>query len=318
MNLCCAVIGAGAMGHGIGEVLARTEQSVWLYDTDPSALERSLLLVQESLVRLVRYGLITEQMALDIPGRLHPTTDLKCAVEKSWFVVEATPEKLELKREIFSELDRMAPKETLFATNSSSFTISQITTEVSSHRRKQIVGSHFFLPAQIVPLVEVSRTNDTKIEVFNRVYKLWERCGKVPVKVQRDVPGYIANRLQRAIVQEALAQVAEGLASAEDIDRAVQFGFGIRYTVRGPFAQRDVAGLDLATQVQVIQEHDPERFLAGRRHLENLAKSGNLGLKTGRGLLDWHGSNPDLVRKDGDDELARVVSLQQHKFRKDK
>ena len=308
MNSICAVVGAGAMGHGIAEVLARTQPQVWLCDPDPAALEQAALLVRESLERLQRHGLIAARVARETPSRLRTTTDLARAVARAWLVVEAVPEDLAVKQELFAELDRVAPADALLATNSSSFTIAQIAARVAPQRRARVVGSHFFLPAQIVPLVEVSCGEETAGEVVERVYSLWERCGKVPVRVRRDVPGYIANRLQRALMREALAQVAEGLASAEDVDRAVRFGFGLRFLVRGPLAQRDVAGLDLAARVQVdVDDHG--RLAAGRRYLLELAASGQLGLKTGRGLLDWHGHDAEQVRRDGDEQLARAAAL---------
>ena len=296
------------MGHGIGEVLARTQPEVWLYDPDAAALERALALVRESLERLERHGLITAQTARETPSRLRTTTDLARAAERAWLVVEAAPERLAVKQTLFAELDRLAPPDALLATNTSSFTIAQVAARVTPRRRARLVGSHFFLPAQIVPLVEVSRGADTGDVAVDRVYSLWQQCGKVPVRVRRDVPGYIANRLQRALVREALAQVAEGLASAEDVDRAVRFGFGLRFLVRGPLAQRDVAGLDLAARVQ-IDVDDLERLAAGRRYLLELAAAGHLGLKTGRGLLEWQGRDPEAVRREGDEELARVAAL---------
>ena len=296
------------MGHGIGEVLARTQPEVWLYDPDAAALERALALVRESLERLERHGLITAQTARETPSRLRTTTDLARAAERAWLVVEAAPERLAVKQALFAELDRLAPPDALLATNTSSFTIAQVAARVTPRRRARLVGSHFFLPAQIVPLVEVSRGADTGDAAVDRVYSLWQQCGKVPVRVRRDVPGYIANRLQRALVREALAQVAEGLASAEDVDRAVRFGFGLRFLVRGPLAQRDVAGLDLAARVQ-IDVDDLERLAAGRRYLLELAAAGHLGLKTGRGLLEWQGRDPEAVRREGDEELARVAAL---------
>ena len=308
MESVCAVVGSGAMGHGIAEVLARTQPLVWLYDPDCAALERALALVRESLERLQRHGLIDAQVARETPSRLRTTTDLARAVEQAWLAVEAAPEELGVKQELFAELDRLAPVDALLATNSSSFTLAQVGARVGAQRRARIVGSHFFLPAQIVPLVEVSRGDETPDAAVERVCALWERCGKVPVRVRRDVPGYVANRLQRALMREALAQVAEGLASAEDVDRAVRFGFGLRFLVRGPLAQRDVAGLDLAARVQVDMD-DREREAAGRRYLRELATAGHLGLKSGRGLLDWHGRDPEQVRREGDEELARAAAL---------
>ena len=303
-----AVIGAGAMGHGIGEVLAREYPEVWLYDPDAATLERAVALIRESVERLRRHGLIAAQVARDTPARVHTTTDLERAAGGAGFVIEAAPEDLPTKQELFAELDRLAPAAAVLATNSSSFTLAQVAQRVSERRRPQVVGSHFFLPAQIVPLVEVSRGADTGDEAFEAAYALWERCGKTPIRVRRDVSGYVANRLQRALMREALAQVAEGSASAEDIDRAVRFGFGLRFMGRGPLAQRDLAGLDLASRIQTNPD-DRERLDAGRRYLLELAAAGHLGVKAGRGLLDWHGRDPDEVRRTGDEQLARAAAL---------
>ena len=303
-----AVIGAGAMGHGIGEVLARACPEVWLYDPDAATLERALALIRESVERLERHGLIDARVARETPARVRTTTDLQHAAAGAAFVIEAAPEDLPTKQELFAELDRFAPAEAVLATNSSSFTLAEVTKRVSERRRRLVVGSHFFLPAQIVPLVEVSRGAGTADEAFEATYALWERCGKTPIRVRRDVSGYVANRLQRALMREALAQLAEGSASAEDIDRAVRFGFGLRFLVRGPLAQRDLAGLGLASRIQTNPD-DRERLDAGRRHLLDLAAAGHLGLDTGRGLLDWHGADPAEVRRTGDESLARAAAL---------
>ena len=296
------------MGHGIGEVLARAYPEVWLYDPDAATLERAVALIRESVERLERHGLIDAEAARETPTRVHTTTDLHLAAAGTGFVIEAAPEHLPTKQELFAELDRLAPPDALMATNSSSFTLAEVSERVSKPRRRLVVGSHFFLPAQIVPLVEVSRGAGTGDEAFEAACALWERCGKTPIRVRRDVSGYVANRLQRALMREALAQVAEGVASAEDIDRAVRFGFGLRFLVRGPLAQRDVAGLDLASRIQTNPD-DRERQDAGRRYLLDLAAAGHLGLDTGRGLLDWHGADPEQVRRTGDEQLARAAAF---------
>ena len=296
------------MGHGIGEVLARACPEVWLYDPDAATLEQALALIRESVERLRRHRLITDAVARDSPARVRTTTDLEHAAAGAGFVIEAAPEDLPTKQELFAALDRLAPAEAVLATNSSSFTLAQVTEQVREPRLTLVVGSHFFLPAQIVPLVEVSRGAATGDEAFETTYALWERCGKAPIRVRRDVSGYVANRLQRALMREALAQLAEGSASAEDIDRAVRFGFGLRFLVRGPLAQRDVAGLGLASRIQTNPD-DRKRLEAGRRHLLDLAAAGHLGLDTGRGLLDWYARDPGEVRRTGDEALARAAAF---------
>ena len=302
-----AVIGAGAMGHGIAEVLARQCSTVWLHDSSVEVREAAGGRIAASIARLRRHDLISEETARRIPDRIRVTGDLAQATSSAAFVVEAVSENLPLKQELFGTIDGHSPEDAILATNSSSLRIGDVMAQVSERRRTRLVGSHFFLPAQIVPLVEVSRTADTSADVFDRVVALWEACGKEPIRIERDISGYIANRLQRALMGEALALLAEGTATAEDIDRSVTQGFGLRFMVRGPLAQRDVAGLDLAASMQ-YDGGGPERLDAGRQHLLELVASGQLGLKTGRGLLDWEGMDPDATVIEGDDALAEAVS----------
>jgi 3-hydroxybutyryl-CoA dehydrogenase len=146
--------------------------------------------------------------------------------------------------------------------------------------------------------------------VFEATYQQWQACGKKPIRVQRDVSGYVGNRLQRAVMREALALLAEGTASAEDIDRAACLGFGLRLAARGPLEQRDVAGLELAVATQQnYEEVDERRFAAGTEYLQELVAAGHVGLASGRGFFGWDGQDPAVVQSDGDELLARVVAL---------
>ena len=309
-----AVIGAGAMGHGIAEVLARQCPTVWLHDSSAEVREAAAGRIAASVARLRRHDLISEETARRIPDRIRVTGDLPEATSTAHFVVEAVSENLPLKQELFGTIDGYAPEEAIFATNTSSLRIADVMARVSERRRSHLVGSHFFLPAQIVPLVEVSRTADTDAGVFDRVVALWEACDKEPIRIERDISGYVANRLQRALMGEALALLAEGTASAEDIDRSITQGFGLRFVVRGPLAQRDVAGLDLSAAMRYA-DGGRERIDAGRQHLLDLAAAGNLGLKTGRGLLDWAGKDPDSTVADDDEALAEAVARMLHRRR---
>ena len=308
MNEAAAVLGAGSMGHGIAEVLAREFETVWLYDPDLEKLKGAQKRISDSLLRLGKYGLITDQTAKLTLERIKTSSVIKQAVESASFIIEAAPENLQLKQDLLGSLDSISHADAIFATNTSSYTILEISKGVPKNRHSKIVGSHFFLPAQIVPLVEVSRGMLTSDDVFLKTFSLWLRCGKQPIKVNRDIPGYVGNRLQRALIREALALLAEGSATAEDIDLAVKMGFGVRYQVRGPLAQRDFAGLDLAATVQ-IDETDQERLKKGRQYLLDLVASGNLGLKTGQGLLNWEGENFDDLQKKDDDRLAQAVAM---------
>ena len=215
-----AVIGPGLMGHGIALVLAKRPGAVWLYGTSDEILAAGMERIAQSLEQLRRYGLV--ERADEILARIRPTTDLAQAVAHARLVVEAIPEDLALKKELFAKLERLAPEDAILATNSSGLPIAESAAEINSGWR--VVGSHFFLPAQIIPLVEVSRGPETSDAVMQWTCDHWRACGKEPIRIEKDLPGYIANRMQGALVREATHLLAEGAASAEDIDKAVCMG----------------------------------------------------------------------------------------------
>ena len=301
-----AVIGAGLMGHGIAQVLATVPGVVWLYDISVSALDEALARIDSALTMLVKHELTDESNSKDILGRIHVTTDLDTAIGDAIFVVEAVPENLELKQSIFFDIDKIVSDDTILATNSSSFQIGQITSSVENAER--VVGSHFFLPAQIMPLVEVSRGSSTSEETVIRTVELWKSCGKEPIRIERDIPGYVANRLQAALTREAVSLVARGVASAEDIDTAVRRSIGLRSVVSGPLEQRDIAGLDLHVDISRQLWPDLDQSKGPHQYVLDKLKKGDLGLKTGRGFYDWTGKDPEAVRNAKNDVLLSLVS----------
>ena len=301
-----AVAGAGLMGHGIAQVLAMRPGTVWLYDVSSEALDRALDLIRDELAMLVRHGLMNEKAHGDALGRIRPTTDLAAAVESAWFVIEAAPEDLVLKQALFADLERLAPADAILATNSSSLSIGQTSARVG--RGERVVGSHLFLPAQIMPLVEVSRGPSTSDETMERTAALWKACGKAPIRVERDIPGYVANRMQAAMIREAISLLAQGVASAADIDAAARLGFGLRLLVSGPVEQRDIGGIDL--HVAIARQLWPhlDRATGPHQHALGKVERGELGLKTGRGFYDWTGQDPDAVRRARNEALADIVA----------
>ena len=293
------------MGHGIAQVLATQPGDVWLYDISRSALDRALVLVRDGLAMLERHGLIDEAGSATLMGRIRTTTDLGSAVESASFVIEATPEDLELKQHLFAELDRVAPDDSILATNTSAYTISQISVRAS--HRDRIIGSHFFQPAQLMPLVEVSRGPSTGDDIVDRTVVLWEACGKVPIRIEEELPGYLANRMQAALVREAVSLLDRGVATADDIDTAARLGFGLRLLVSGPLAQRDIAGLDL--HVAIARELWPDLDQSTGPHALALDKvdRGDLGLKTGRGFHDWSGNDAGEVHRARNESLLTTL-----------
>ena len=300
------MIGAGMMGHGIAQVLAGRPGPVTLYDLSEQALKRAVGRIDESLALLVRKGLLSEDARGQSLGRISTTTDLAEAVESASFVIEAAPEDLALKQSLFAELGRLAPGDAILATNSSGLPLGEIAGGV--RRGERVVGSHFFMPAQLIPLVEVSRGEATTDETVERTVRMWEACGKTPIRVNRDIPGYVANRLQAALMREAVALWAGGVASAGDIDTAVRMGFGLRAMVTGPMRQRDLAGLDLHHAIQRELWPEIDGSVEPNPEVVSMVERGQLGLKTGRGFFDWSGQDPEQVLRAQNEALVDMMA----------
>lgn len=301
-----SVIGAGLMGHGIALVLAGRPGVVWLHDTNQDTLDRSLVRIRGALELLKRNDLVSEDDAEKILERIRPTTDLATAVSSSWFIIEAVIENLDLKRDLFAELEKLAPGDAILATNTSSYTLAQVGEKVE--RKGRLVGSHFFMPAQFVPLVEVSRNEFTRDEAFERTVELWESCGKAPIRVQKDVPGYVANRLQSALAREAVDLLEQGVTSPEDIDRAVCLGFGLRFLVSGPLEQKDLSGI--AIHFKVMEETYPNlcRTTKPNKFYKEMVERGDDGIYTGRGFFDWSGQDAETVRRSREEKLIASMA----------
>ena len=221
-------------------------------------------------------------------------------------MIEATPEDLALKQSLFAELERLAPGDAILATNSSGLPLGEIASGVMG--RERIVGSHFFMPAQLIPLVEVSRGEATSDETVERTVRMWQACGKAPIRVNRDIPGYVANRLQAALVREAVALWSSGAASAEDIDTAVRMGFGLRAMVTGPMRQRDLAGLDLQLAIQRELWPEIDASVEPNPKVAAMVERGDLGVKTGRGYFDWSGQDPEQVLREQNEALVDMMA----------
>lgn len=290
------VVGGGLMGHGIAYLLAAAGHAVAIYE--PSAEIRASL--PRRLQAIV--DLLGDDPALLKRISAHDT--LAAAVSGATFVFEAAPEKLPLKQKIFAELESAVAPETILASNSSAIP----STEIGRHLkyRDRVVGTHFWNPPHLVPLVEVIQNEKTSDDVVRRTMDLLRAAGKVPVHVRRDVPGFVGNRLQHAMKREAIALVAAGVCDAETIDTVVKEGFGARTAVLGPMEQSDLVGLDLALDIaEVLYEH-LDRTPGPHQLLRDKVKAGKLGMKTGEGLRKWTPETADTVRQ----RLSRFLAEQ--------
>ena len=233
--------------------------------------------------------------------------------EVSWsgvsLVVECVPENLVLKQRVFAELDERAPEAILIGTNSSALRVTDIAR--ACRTRSRMANLHFFLPAHLVPAVEIVQGEFTEPSVCNRLAEIMQRLGRVPIRVARDVPGFLANRLQHALMREVFAVIDEGLATAEDVDAAVRFGFGFRYVAAGPILQKELAGLDTDFAAGKVIYPSLNNSTEPSPTLRRLVEAGKFGAKSGEGFRPWPPDVAGPARERYEKVLGAAVRLLQ-------
>ena len=300
-----AVIGAGLMGHGIAQIFAARHFFVNLMDTSEAALDKAIENIRSNLSLLHGRRLFSPDEIEPAIGRIRTFTNMEQAAEEAGFIVEAAPEIPELKQNIFQTLDRVCPEDVILATNTSVISITEIASKCE--KRERIVGTHFWNPPWLIPLVEVIRGRDTDDRFLDQTFDLMQAVGKKPVFVQKDVPGFVGNRLQHALWREAVSIVENGIADPATVDQVIADSFGLRLPVLGPMANADLVGLDLTWQVHdyllkhIEDSHEPSPLL--KRKIEQ----GHLGFKTGEGFREWTPEETDDVRRRLFDHLLDVM-----------
>ena len=277
-----AVIGAGTMGSGIAQVCAQTGWETRLFDAFPESLERGMVNIEDFWDRGISKGKTTPQQKEEWVSNLNATSEMSEAVRDSDIVIEAVPEKIELKRSIFEELDGLAPSHTILATNTSGLPISEIAAHTTCPER--VIGMHFFNPVPLMELLEIVRHDAVDERTVSTAKEVGEAMGKTTILV-RDVPGFATSRLGVVLGNEAIRMLSEGVATASDIDTAMRLGY--RHPM-GPLELSDLVGLDVRRDIlnSLAEAFNDDSY---RPHplLEELVGSGNLGKKTGRGIYDW-------------------------------
>ena len=287
-----ALVGLGLIGPQVGVVLAQGSQRLKVYDRDPAAAPRAIINMREYVAEIDRNGLLIGS-ADEVLARIQIASTLQEAIADAEFVLEAISENLEAKQELFRELDRLTPPEITIASNTSTIPIRQMA-EVCAHPER-VVGSHFYLPAHILPLVEVIKHPHVDEQHVMRTYAAWVAMGKVPIMVNTDIVGFVANRLQHSLTRQAIELAVSGVASVEDIDNAVRFGFGARFLSLGPLASRDLGGIMNHAKVAgyLYHELDTDGDVAVRQ-LQKMSDRGDDGLRTLKGFYDWEGDPEEL------------------------
>jgi 3-hydroxybutyryl-CoA dehydrogenase len=309
-----AVIGAGIMGHGFAQIFAQKGYSVFLYDIDEKILRSALSRIGANLDTFIEHGMIRSKEKKPTLERITTTTNLEEAVGQADFVLEAVPEIMDLKKETFAKLDRLAPPHAILASNTSGLSITQIGSVTQRPEKTVIV--HGVNPPHIIPVIEIVRGEKTSEETAELCYRLLLKIGKTPVRVLKEVPGFLFNRLQLALYREALYCLETGVAAIEDIDNVVKAGYGFRSANLGPLETSDFGGLD--TFCRVAEHLFPHLSDAKSPPpvLEKLVQAGKLGVKTGEGFYSYPPAVSKKKIKQRDQRLLEQLKLYLSRLKK--
>ena len=303
-----AVVGAGLMGHGIAQTFARGGCSVKLYDINENVLRTSKERIRSNLRLCVETGFEDETVVEGVLSRIETTGNLREAVKNADFVTEAVFEDLNLKKEVFKEIDSATGDDVIMASNTSGLNISEVGKAIRKSGRLLI--THWFNPPHLIPVVEVLKTEATTEEALQRTLSLLKEMGKEPVHILKQVPGFLVNRIQTAMFREVIGLLEAGVATAETIDRAVSGSFGLRLAAIGPLATVDLAGVHLwfqgATNLYPLFDASQKP----QKTLTEMVEQGFLGRRTGKGFFDYPaGSAKGNEEEIRDKKLLGILSI---------
>jgi 3-hydroxyacyl-CoA dehydrogenase len=280
------IFGAGKMGTGIGLLFAAKDFDVTLLAYDEAEVESAKQVVNENLNLLVTNEIITAAKKENALKRIFYTTNLEQAAKSADFGIECIVENLQLKQDYFKKLDELCDPDVILCTNTSAISITEIA--MKAVHKERIIGTHFWNPPFLIPLVEVVRTVDIKDEVAEKTCDTLRRAGKKPIVVKKDVPGFIANRMQNALGREAVSIIENGIADPKDVDDAVKYSFGMRLGAIGPIEQIDSIGADLCLSISSYLYKYLENSSEPSPALAEKVEKGELGFKTGGvGFQTW-------------------------------
>ena len=304
-----AVLGCGTMGVGIAQVFAAAGFPVRVWARSDASAARASGALARNVAFMAEAGLLEDPEG--VQGRISFTRELAEALEGSAVVIEAITEDLAAKQELFCRVSEVCEAEALLGTNTSGLSVTAIA--LDARGPEQVVATHFWNPAHLIPLVEVGLGEQTDERVAQRAVELMWEIGKVPVVVRKEVPGFIGTRLQQAVVREAISLLEQGVATAEDIDTVVKTSFGIRFPVIGPLETTDLGGLDVIHAIHEYLLPDLCNSTTPSPLMSGLVAEGRLGVKTGAGFYEWTAERAAAVARARDEELIRRLRLMRGK-----
>jgi 3-hydroxybutyryl-CoA dehydrogenase len=305
------VVGTGMMGPGIAAVLAIAGIPTCLVSRTPEGAAQGFTKAHQLIGRLETSGLIALDQWESVKSRLSASANLEESLKSARWVFESIPEDLELKQNFFGFLDGIVAPHAVLASNTSGLSITAIAAKTRFPER--VLTAHFWNPPHLMPLVEVVMGNRTQESVALETVNFLKKCSKTAVLIRKDRPGQLGNRLQTALVREAINVVQEGIASAEDVDLAVKTGFGLRLPVWGIFEHADAVGLDLVKAVQDYVLPDLNNHPGACALLNQKVENGELGEKSGRGFHDWTRRSMETAKANRDAFLIQFLRQREEK-----
>ncbi|MFE3975455.1 MULTISPECIES: 3-hydroxyacyl-CoA dehydrogenase family protein [unclassified Peribacillus] len=306
-----AIIGSGVMGSGIAQSFAVSGYFVTINDIKDELLYHAQNQISENLSLLIEEGVLTDEEKQAALANITYSVDLKGAVRDADFIIEAIPEVIELKLNLYEQMEEMIKPDAIVASNTSTFPISQLMGKASFADR--MVITHFFNPGHLVPLVEIVQHDETKPEIVKATMDLMRKIGKSPILLKKEIAGFIANRLQTALMREAFYLLKEGVADAEDIDTAITAGPGFRWAFTGPIEIADFGGLD--TWQRVFDNVSPvlDQSKEAPDMIRDLVAKGKLGTKSGEGIFTYEESTVSQKINERDRHFIKLGKLKMEK-----
>ncbi|PRS44561.1 3-hydroxybutyryl-CoA dehydrogenase [Bacillus sp. RJGP41] len=306
-----AIIGSGVMGSGIAQSFAVSGYFVTINDIKEELLYHAQNRISENLSLLIEEGALTDREKQGALANITYSVDLEGAVRDADFIIEAIPEVIELKLNLYQQLEEIIKPDAIIASNTSTFPISQLMEKATFAER--MVITHFFNPGHLVPLVEIVQHDETKPEIVKVTMDLMRKIGKSPILLKKEIAGFIANRLQTALMREAFYLLKEGVADAEDIDTAITAGPGFRWAFTGPIEIADFGGLD--TWQRVFDNVSPvlDQSKEAPDLIRDLVAEGKLGTKSGEGIFTYEESTVSQKINERDRNFIKLGKLKMEK-----